>query len=446
MTSIATSKRALGLAVSTALAGALLSGCATSAAPASVSANRAEEALADGKFEQAIAHGEAAVLADPRNPAYRATLASAYLDAGRFASAATSFDDAMQLGDNSPRTALSLALALMGQGRQPEAAALLNRWEGRIATADIGLAYALAGQPEQGVYVLSNGIRNGENTPKMRQNLAYAYALAGHWREARLMAGQDLQGDKLSERIEEWSQLTRPEAWHHRIAALLQVPAGVADAGQPVQLALANTPSTDHLAEEAIALGAAELPQAETPAFAQAPAATRELPALQPIDPDSSVERYPAPEAARTSNFASAFAAPAGAVPQDAMSFLPAPATQSAPLRQAAAPRQAAASGAPQAAGTHLVQLGSFGSEQSARRAWNVYAKKYPELAGHDMVITEANVRGKHYWRVSAAGFGRATASSMCGKVRSAGAGCIAYTQGRPLPGAVDSGVRMARR
>jgi hypothetical protein len=92
------------------------------------------------------------------------------------------------------------------------------------------------------------------------------------------------------------------------------------------------------------------------------------------------------------------------------------------------------------------VQLGSFGSEQGARRAWNIYTKKYPELAAHDMVITEAVVRGKHYWRVSAAGFGRATASSMCGKVRSVGQGCIAYAEGRPLPGAVDRGIRMARR
>src|SRR5687768_8301967 len=204
----ANSNRVIGpkiaLAVTTAIAGALLSGCTTSsAAPANVSASRAEAALAAGKHQQAIDHAEAAVLAEPRNAGYRAMLGSAYMDAGRFASAATSFDDAMQLGDNSARTALSLALALTGEGKHQEAAALLNDWEREIATADVGLALALAGQPERGVHLMSNAIRAGDNTPKMRQNLAYAYALSGRWREARLMAEQDVPADQVGDRIAE---------------------------------------------------------------------------------------------------------------------------------------------------------------------------------------------------------------------------------------------------
>src|SRR3546814_1617459 len=55
----------------------------------------------------AVRHAEAAVLADPRNPAYRATLGAAYLEAGRFQAAATSFSDALDLGDSDPRTVLS---------------------------------------------------------------------------------------------------------------------------------------------------------------------------------------------------------------------------------------------------------------------------------------------------------------------------------------------------
>src|SRR5690606_24848069 len=188
------------------------------------------------------------------NAAYRATLGSAYLDAGRFAAAATSFNDAMKLGDNSPRNALSLALSLTGIGKYAEAAAILNDWEGEIATADLGLALALAGQPERGIHLMGNAIRGGENTPKMRQNLAYAYALAGRWREARLMAQQDVPAGKVSDRIAEWAAMARPEAWQQRVAALLEVPAGVADAGQPAQLALANTPSIEQLASEASAL------------------------------------------------------------------------------------------------------------------------------------------------------------------------------------------------
>ncbi len=238
----------LGLAVTTAMTAALLTGCTTASAPAAnVSASRAEAAIAEGKSSQAVAHAEAAVLAEPHNAGYRATLGAAYLDAGRFASAATSFDDAIQLGDNSPRTALSLALALTGQGKYREAAALLNKWEGEIATADLGLALALAGQADRGIHLMSNAIRGGENTPKMRQNLAYAYALAGRWREARLMAQQDVPPDKVGDRMQEWAMMARPEAWQERVAALLDVPAGVSDSGQPLQLALSNNPSIELL-------------------------------------------------------------------------------------------------------------------------------------------------------------------------------------------------------
>ncbi len=123
--------RLIGLALTTALAGITLSGCAHSAPAATASASKAEAALAKGKYQNAIQHAEAAVLAEPRNAAYRAMLGAAYLEAGRFASAATSFDDAMKLGDNSPRTALSLALALSADGKGREAVALLDDWRER---------------------------------------------------------------------------------------------------------------------------------------------------------------------------------------------------------------------------------------------------------------------------------------------------------------------------
>ena len=57
-----------------------------------------------------------------------------------------------------------------------------------------------------------------------------------------------------------------------------------------------------------------------------------------------------------------------------------------------------------------------------------------------------AVVRGKRYYRVSAAGFARSEAASMCGKVKARGQGCFAWAEGRPMPGAVDIGRRMARR
>jgi Flp pilus assembly protein TadD len=454
MNRTANSKRMMGLAVSTAIAAGLLSGCATNAAPrAELSASRAEAALAKGKAQNAVEHAEAAVLAEPHNPAYRAMLGTAYLDAGRFASAAATFDDAMKLGDNSARTALSLALALDGQGKYQEASALLGDWEGQIAPADLGLAYALSGEPGRGIQVLSNAIRGGENTAKVRQNLAYSYALAGRWKEARLMAAQDVPANLVGSRME-WAQMATPQAWQTRVAALIGAPAGIADGGQPAQLALGNNPSVEQLASEAAANAApkAELAANDAPAVAPQPVASHELAALEQAAPQVAVADNPAPKTVEPDNFQAAFATivpargPAAQVIPDTRRFVSHPVVQTAAARQSVAPRAARAVAAKPSSGTHLVQLGSFASEQGAHRAWGIYAKRYPELSNHQMVISEAIVGGKHYWRVSAAGFGVASSQAMCGRVKSSGQGCFAYAEGRPLPGAIDSGTRLALR
>jgi Flp pilus assembly protein TadD len=490
----------MAIAVSTAMAGALLSGCAATPAPrADISATQAQAAMAEGRVDRGVRLSEDAVRADPRNAAYRAMLGKAYLDAGRFASAETSFTDAMALGDNSPRTALSLALSLTAQARYGEAAALLNDWEGQIATADLGLALALSGQPERGIHLMGNAIRGGENTPKMRQNLAYAYAVAGRWREARLMAQQDVPADQVGERMAQWAEMASPEAYQLRIARLLGVPAGIRDMGQPTALALNNTPGLEQLAAEASGYVATsgELPAASgAPAPAPVavavavpegrmaiPATAAELPAVGRPAPAMDVAAGDAVAASQPTDFATAFAtsAPSGGslaqVTQDAIRFVSQPVVQSAPVRYGATPdlaqREAASAGARQVAaraipqqaasedaavaalssadGTHLVQLGSFSSEQGARRAWGIYVGRYPELAGHDMVITEAVVRGKRYFRVSAAGFDRMASRSMCSAIDARGGdGCITWAANAPLPGALPSrredSVRLARR
>ncbi len=461
MTSTA-SNRMIGFAVTTAIAGVMLSGCATGKAPpAALSASQAQTALAKGKPARAIESAEAAVLADPRNAAYRAVLGAAYLDSGRFASATTSFDDAMKLGDTSARTALSLALSLAASGKQAEAVSVLNDYQGDIAKSDLGLAFSLSGYPERGIAVLSDAIRGGENTAKTRQNLAYSYALAGRWKEARLMAAEDVPADQVSERIGEWAAQVHPGLYQSRVAALLGVPAGAKDAGQPVALALNNNPSIEQLAAEATNAAPAELPPvaaqkapamavATQPAFAAPSPQTLELPPVGDAPAVAGVTARPAPAAPRDT-FSSAFAetpsAPMfAAIDNDASAFVKAAPAKAAKASRPMKSSQGALLRTAAADGTHLVQLGSFASEAGAKRAWNIYTKRYPELAAHDMVVTEAVVKGKRYWRVSAAGFDRSSSNSMCGRVKTSGAGCFAWAEGRPLPGAVDTGVRMALR
>ncbi|MES2700364.1 MAG: SPOR domain-containing protein, partial [Pseudomonadota bacterium] len=343
--------------------------------------------------------------------------------------------------------------------------------------------------------LMGNAIRGGENTAKMRQNLAYAYAVAGRWREARLMAAQDVPADQLGARIAQWAEMASPDAYELRIARLLGVPAGVRDIGQPTALALANTPGLEQLAAEAsgYVATAPQVARAVAEGRMAVPASASELPAVGRPAPAVNVAAADAVAASQPADFATAFAtdAPSGGslaqVTQDAIRFLNAPVVQAMPVRYGAAPdtataetpaaparaaRAAASTGARQVAaraiaprgetaspvaalamadGTHLVQLGSFSSEQGARRAWGIYVSRYPELAGHDMVITEAMVRGKRYFRVSAAGFDRANSRSMCSQVATRGGdGCISWAANSPLPGALPSrredGVRLARR
>ncbi len=457
MTRTAKRNRLAALALTSALATTALTGCSTNAAPpAGVSASKAQVALERGESGEAVDHAEAAVLAQPRNARFRAMLGAAYLEAGRFQSAATSFQDAMSLGDNSPRTALSLALAETALGRYDRASALLDDWRDDLDPADLGLALALAGQPERGAQVLANALRAGQNTPKVRQNLAYAYALSGDWRAARLMAAEDVPPDEINQRIGEWARSVQPEMYQTRVAKLLGAPV-VRDPGQPVMLALVNNPGSQQLAAEAAAL-AQPAPEQR---FAQAAPAGE----LAPIDPapQLAVARPPVREP-ETVKAAFAAPAPAGASPaqitESMVRFVSTPVVQKMPARYGAEvePRRSSkgvtrvaakreANPAPvRADGSHLIQLGSFSSREGARRAWGIYAKRYDNLDRYRMVITEARVRGKTYFRVSAGGFQSADARSMCSTVKARGEGCIAWAEGRPLPGAIDTGVRMARR
>jgi len=467
------SSRLIGFALTTALATATLTGCAGSAPPAAISASKAEASLAKGNYTKAIAHAESAVLADGRNGAYRAVLGSAYLEAGRFASAATSFQDAIELGETSSRVALSLALALTAEGKQADAVNVLRKWEDSIGAADLGLAYSLAGAPDRGVQVLTTALRNGENTPKVRQNLAYSYALAGQWREARLMASEDIPADKVGERMAQWAGEVHPDHYRARIGVLLAVAADGSDPGQPIQLALSNFPTADQLALEA-AQAPAPVAQAAAAPAAPAPRAQAALPVGDPVDARAAAAPASTARAQTVARHDQAGAAPGfQAVAQPSAAATPA----AAPAVAAAAPRPAtpaaaapSASAAPRAVtpavvpaaatpaaramapvtsgeGSHLVQLGSFSTEKGARRAWDIYVSRYPELANRDLVITRAVVRGKEYYRVAAAGFDAGGSRAMCGRVNSSSRdGCIAYSAAKPLPGAVDTGRRFAMR
>lgn len=431
----------IALAVSTALAGLALAGCTTSAAPkADMSFASAQNALGKGQVDKAIAHAEAAVLAEPRNPGYRALLGASYMEAGRFQSAATSFGDALDLGDENPRTVLSFALAKIALGEGRSASAVLDEYANLIDPADLGLALALAGEPERGVHVLVNAVRASDQvSPKLRQNLAYTYALAGNWRAARVMAAEDVPADQLDQRLTQWAAMSAPEQFRQRVASLLDVTPQM-DAGQPQRLALANFPSDAMMFAEAATQAPAEMAaEAPTPALA-----------AEPTPVATFAQTFESAPVARPASRISYVSKP---VVQQLLARAERAAPRAAPrMAAASSQRRMAATAAPapvasdKSAASHLVQLGSYSSKVEAERGWNVLKAKFPELKDHNLVITEAVVNGRNFWRVAAEGFGPKSAQSLCSSVKSAGRGCFAYAASSPPAGAVKRDVRMASR
>ena len=442
MTQFSNRKRLIGLTAAALIAGTALTGVLNAAPSAELSAQQAEAAIAKGKASKAIAFAEQAVTNEPTNPRYRAVLGSAYLSAGRFMSAASAFEDATALGDNSPRTILSLALAQTGSNQTTLALASLDRANESIAPADLGLAYALAGDPQRGVAILSDAIRNGENTSKIRQNLAYALALMGDWRQSRVMASMDIPEEQVGDRMQEWANMAQSGAFQHRVAALLNVPVINQDAGRPAALALNGAPVQQASAAEEPpapppyrggelpALGSAS---EQAPNTASAPAEYTQA---------SYAQAEPAPQPALQS---SAYAAAPGQAATPAamiaasIQFISQPVIQHIPERYAenTAPRQRttrmayaprtvrAAPVASRSGGKHGIQLGSFLSEQSARQATVAYARKHRGLERNQMRIAKAVVNGKTYWRVYATGLSVADARAMCSSIKASGQSCL---------------------
>lgn len=424
---------ALRFALGSALGAALLAGTAYGDARASDA--RSEAVQLKKADEKAVARAEQAVAKAPRDAALRAALGQSYLRAGRFASAAGAFTDAMTLGDNDARTALGLALANIGLGHNREALGILDSARGAIPAGDLGLAVALSGDTARGVAILSDALRGGENTPKLRQNLAYAYALNGDWREARIMMAQDVPAEQLDARMTQWVASGHPGYYQQRVAALLGAPVR-ADPGVPQALALGGAPQTVQAAAEAPAaptLGpVAELPAAEPAVAEQTPAQHAHAAPVQEYFPalsgstETTLQQSPAavpPPNSRTLAAFDEFARPVSTT-------LQAPAARAAKAAPARALHAAAI--APVSGGSHFVQLGSFSSEANARRAWSTFTARNPELKTARMVITPAVVNGRNYWRVAAASYDWASARGVCAGVKARGGACFAYTTTGP--------------
>lgn len=456
------------IASSTALIVVTMAGCSGSAlnSRAGVSTGKlermaasqagdAEKALAAHDAGRAIQIAEAAVAADPQSAPYRTLLGRAYLMSGRFDSARTAFEDALTLGSTDGRTVVNLSLIQVAQGRASDAQALLTRHVGTLSAADYGLAMAMAGNPDEAIRMLSQAIHAPGATARERQNLAYAYALAGQWTEARQMASIDLPPMDAAKRVLGWAQIAQPGAESARVIAMMGVQPRGDDAGMPVRLALA--PMTD----APVAL--AEAAPTEAPALADsgevaAPAeiAYDDAPNDAASGPSTGANAdIPAPVVpVEAATWSQAIASAETVQPQDDATatvpeFIPAPraplkiAVQAAPTPAAAplarpavvrAPLKAAKARPvalwkpvePTNGSAWVVQLGAFSSRDSARAGWSTLVRRNDSLGQFPVVHSEVTVSGRQFYRVAIAGFSdRAGAERVCSGLRARGSACF---------------------
>lgn len=364
---------------------------------------KAQQAIDKRQGADAVGYAEQAVALAPQEAGHRTLLGQAYLSAGRFASAAQACSDALALDPKDGRAALNLVLAQTALGDWAGARGSLTRYSDQIRPADRGLALALAGDPAGGVTLLAEAVREPGATATVRQNLALAFALAGRWAEAKAVAEVDVAPGEVDKRLLDWARFAQPTTAADQVAALLGV-VPVADAGQPVALALA--PSRADVAVASAEAGlATEVAVVEIPV--QEPVATAGQVA------DSRVLRV---------NFA-----PAREIVQAL------PARYMADVQAGPRGRQAAGVGVASIAaakpafadGSYYVQLGAFDSVAVARDAWIRAGRRVPALARMTPAGMKARVGDNAYYRLSVGGFARQDATKLCGMVRSQGGRCF---------------------
>lgn len=450
----------LGSAVSLVALASMLAACAAPQGRVAVSgfggkangevglATKALAALNSNNVPAAIDYAERAVAKNPDDAGFRALLGNTYFAGGRFWSAESAYKDSLSIYSNQSQVVLKLALVEIALGKNAEALKFLEAARPLLDPADYGLALALAGQPAVAIAVLEPVARSRGADSRVRQNLALAFALAGDWTQARIVASQDVPANQLDARIEQWMQLAKPAKASDQVAALVGVTPAAADQGQPVRLALRKTET--RLAEAAPAPAPAPVPAASSvtvplPPVQQvaqaAPASAPEPQFVVPVAapspaPEPAVAVAPAPPPANPDRKPAVADSASPAPVTLAMIAAPVPAAQSifAPLvakKASARPAKVrkAAAPAPRPAFRNsgpVVQLGAYRSPQYVNAAWASLTQRYPALRGYlPMRARFVSPKGT-YWRLSISGFAnQREAIARCQLLKSRGGSCF---------------------
>lgn len=374
---------------------------------------KATKAIAKRHYEDAVGYAETAVQLQPSEPRYRTLLAMSYLQAGRFASARQAYADVLTLDPANGRAALNLALAQIAEGNWAGGRATLEGHADIIPASDRGLAMALAGDPKSAVQILMPAARTPGADAKTRQNLALALALAGDWRDARVIVSMDLSPADVDVRLGQWAQFAQPRAASDQVASLLGV-----------------TPSADPGFPVALALNAASTPAAVA-AVDPAPIVAVESPA--PVTEDASVvAEAPVTVAATEPQTARVVFGPR----QEIVQAIPMRMAEvRVPMRaavQSAAKASPAAAPTPRqlASGKYFVQLGAYENAAVAKDGWARATRRLAGFAQRTPSGMSFSANGANYYRLSVGGFSKNDARYLCGQYRAKGGRCFIRVDG----------------
>ena len=401
-------------------------------------ATRALAALNSNNLPAAVDLAERAVDKSPNDAGFRALLGNAYFASGRFRSAEAAYKDSLTLYSNQPQVILKLALVETALGKKDQAVAFLDAGRSVLDPSNYGLALALAGRADDAIPVLESAAREPGADGTVRQNLALAHALAGDWSEARTIAAQDVPGNQLDARIQQWMLLASPKGPAEQIASFVGVKPAPTDQGEPVRLALRKTDTM--LASAAPA--PAPAPKVAAPVAKPQVALAAPAPVVPPFPKFTPAVATPAPVVMAAPAVALAPAAPKSMIAQaEAFAAVPLAAMATA-AHQAAAevasflPKKTPAIAKPKvrriAAVTHrgnpdvVMQIGSYRSPQQVSAGWNRLTQRYPALRAYLPLRARFDSSKGTFWRLSIQGFGnQREAIARCNVLKRRGGHCF---------------------
>ncbi len=173
----------------------------------------AREAMARGDAAAAIPLAERALDGQPGDLAATRVLAEATLISGDPVKAESLFRTVVSNDPNSAGAKAGLGLSLLAQQRSSDAIAVLRdaaKLNPSVSVmSNIAFALTLAGAPTHAISLLEPMVSKPESTPKMRQNLAFAYVANNQRARAFEIAGYDLDGVAAARQVAVWSDSVR---------------------------------------------------------------------------------------------------------------------------------------------------------------------------------------------------------------------------------------------